>query len=387
MIRDARPPLSGSLPSRVKVTSMTVRRLRLITPGIALLFVLVRVGEASYCGQAGIPFSLEILSNGQPVLGCARPSCFGWNAKGQRAADPAQFYRIGKQTDGFIRASDKKGPVVQNATLFQPQFSVCERSYYSERCSAPNQWVGGILPAAIIKSDNPMRLMCCSYDKLNEATNEDRVPLRSGQAVQGGEVRNTDGRQRSFEYIANIERSFDREGVIYTVTFKEFPCLPEPNGPAGVETDAAKYLIENINAVDSHSAPVPQSNRAAGVPVSARQEVPVFTEQKTFAEQTFDLPHSMPQEDTSVTSVHKSESAPQPKQKSRKYGVPVAQPYEWESADEATKRGSTDARIGTRDDQFKQIVDGGKPAQSSTDQGVERYGPVVQASRFLYAEK
>lgn len=62
-----------------------------------------------------------------------------------------------------------------------------------------------------------MRLMCCSYDKLNEATNEDRVPLRSGQAVQGGEVRNTEGRQRSFEYIANIERSFDREGYAFSV--------------------------------------------------------------------------------------------------------------------------------------------------------------------------
>uniref|UniRef100_A0A914YDL2 Secreted protein n=1 Tax=Panagrolaimus superbus TaxID=310955 RepID=A0A914YDL2_9BILA len=79
---------------------------------------------ASYCGQSAIPFSFEALSNGQPILGCARPSCFGWNADGKRSADSAQFYRIGKQSDGFLRTTDSQGPIVKNATYFRPQFSV-----------------------------------------------------------------------------------------------------------------------------------------------------------------------------------------------------------------------------------------------------------------------
>ena len=78
----------------------------------------------SYCGQSGIPFSLEAGPDGQPILGCARPSCFGWNAEGKRAADSAQFYRINGKPDGFLRTTDIQGPIISNATAFKPQYAV-----------------------------------------------------------------------------------------------------------------------------------------------------------------------------------------------------------------------------------------------------------------------
>ena len=92
---------------------------------VSVLFLsLVGVTVASYCGQSSIPFSLEAGPDGQPILGCARPSCFGWNAEGKRAADSAQFYRINKRADGFLRATDIQGPVITNATGFKPQYAV-----------------------------------------------------------------------------------------------------------------------------------------------------------------------------------------------------------------------------------------------------------------------
>ncbi|VDK79834.1 unnamed protein product [Cylicostephanus goldi] len=62
---------------------------------------------ASYCGQAAIPFTFQVLHSGQPVLGCARPKCFGWNANGTRAGGAAQFYRIDGKEDGYLRRSDQ----------------------------------------------------------------------------------------------------------------------------------------------------------------------------------------------------------------------------------------------------------------------------------------
>lgn len=112
-------------------------------------------GLASYCGQSAIPFSLEVLPNGQPSLGCARPMCFGWGADGRRAADAAQFYQIGAHMDGFLRAADRAGPGLKNASVFQPQFSVCERNFMSDRCLGQNQWLGGIMPMGKVDSTEP----------------------------------------------------------------------------------------------------------------------------------------------------------------------------------------------------------------------------------------
>uniref|UniRef100_A0AC35G9D3 Uncharacterized protein n=1 Tax=Panagrolaimus sp. PS1159 TaxID=55785 RepID=A0AC35G9D3_9BILA len=182
---------------------------------------------ASYCGQSGIPFSFEALANGQPILGipfsfealangqpilgCARPSCFGWNADGKRSADAAQFYKIGKQSDGFLRSTDIQGPIVKNATYFRPQFSICDRSYMSEQC-AENQWVGGISPLPKIIPGSIFKVMCCSYTKLMESSDQGIAEIKGGETVVGGEIHGEDGRQHSFEYISNIQRRFNQKG-------------------------------------------------------------------------------------------------------------------------------------------------------------------------------
>jgi len=101
---------------------------------IALLLAAVAdLSHASYCGQSAIPFRFEVLRNGQPNLGCARPTCFGWTSEGQRSADSAQFYKISGQMDGFLRQDAyRRGPVmrVADTTTFQPQYSVCNLPRY-----------------------------------------------------------------------------------------------------------------------------------------------------------------------------------------------------------------------------------------------------------------
>ncbi|KAI1730323.1 warthog protein 8 [Ditylenchus destructor] len=252
----------------------------------ALTLALIILGTipsiiCSYCGQAAIPFSLEILPNGQPVLGCARPSCFGWDAKGRRAADAAQFYKIDKAPDGFLRTSDVKGPLVKNATGFKPQYSICDRSYISDQCSGTT-WVGGIAPSAKIDNNSPMKLMCCSYNKLAEAVSQGQEELRAGQAIKGGEMQNGQGRQHAFEYISNVQRLFDRHGFVYVVTMKKFPCVPLP---ATNVSDADKFLVENINAMDTKASSIPAGSNAR------------------FEDQKFELPHDMPQEDVQKQAV------------------------------------------------------------------------------------
>jgi len=283
---------------------------------VFLLQFLVTLTVASYCGQSGIPFSIEILNNGQPFLGCARPTCFGWNAAGKRAADPAMFYKIGQQMDGFLRITDKAGLAAKNASTFQPQFSMCERTYISDRCIGPNQWLGGIAPTPKIDSQEAMKIMCCTYQKLSDSVPKGALKIRPGQSIQGGELRNQVGRQHAFEYVSSIERMFDEHGVVYTVQMRSFNCVPEPNGPAEVDERAEKYLIENINAIDHPTTtprpPPPSKSQAA-------------SSNAKFDERTFELPEDMPSEEPTSTGAP-SDSLP-PK---RLVGgsIPVAQPYE-----------------------------------------------------------
>lgn len=87
---------------------------------------------ASFCGQSTVPFSLEVLPNGQPVLGCARPSCFGWNREGKPASPPPTFYRIEQRADGYFRrATPDTVPARENGTLseyYRPQIAVSSHS-------------------------------------------------------------------------------------------------------------------------------------------------------------------------------------------------------------------------------------------------------------------
>ncbi|VDK46558.1 unnamed protein product [Gongylonema pulchrum] len=67
--------------------------------------------------------NLQALSSGQPVLGCARPSCFGWGEKSD-ARNMARFYRIHKKNDGFMRKNDLKKYDKVEIAAREPQLAV-----------------------------------------------------------------------------------------------------------------------------------------------------------------------------------------------------------------------------------------------------------------------
>lgn len=50
------------------------------------------------------------MENGQPVLGCARPTCFGWTADAKPVSSNAQFYRVNGVPDGFVRKNTELPP-------------------------------------------------------------------------------------------------------------------------------------------------------------------------------------------------------------------------------------------------------------------------------------
>ncbi|VDD94500.1 unnamed protein product [Enterobius vermicularis] len=182
----------------------------LIIPLFILLLIVNFSGvHSSYCGQAAIPFTLQILSNGQPVLGCARPSCFGWNANGEVAGDSARFYRIQKKNDGYLRDGDSEKKVFAKSEFYRSQTSECQATYESTSCDMPNQWVGGIAPLYNV-TNAPFLMKCCAYDGLSLSTDRGTAQVAPGQILVGGEVLKN-RRQYAFDYIANIRRNVDED--------------------------------------------------------------------------------------------------------------------------------------------------------------------------------
>ncbi|CAD6187194.1 unnamed protein product [Caenorhabditis auriculariae] len=182
---------------------------------------------ASFCGNSGIPFSFETLPDGQPVLGCARPSCFGWSPKGTPISNSANFYRINKRPDGFFRKDRSSVPPFHpsDSRYYSKQTAICEGTYQSTQCLSENQWVGGIAPLTNASSQ-PTVLQCCSWDPLRLSTDRGIAVVAPGQIVIGGEV-TKDNRQYAFDYISNVEKKLNADGsVFYEVAVRRFPCLP-----------------------------------------------------------------------------------------------------------------------------------------------------------------
>uniref|UniRef100_F1L3I9 Warthog protein 4 n=2 Tax=Ascaris TaxID=6251 RepID=F1L3I9_ASCSU len=204
---------------------------------------------ASYCGQSTIPFSFQVLSNGQPVLGCARPSCFGWTAYGDKAADSPWFYRIAKKQDGFLRKSDigRLQKIISGGS-YTPQISDCEKDYESSSCDGDDEWVGGIGASTNIPND-ALKLRCCKYDKLRAAWDRGLAEVARGEIVVGGEV-TRDGRQYAFDYIANIRKRIQSDGnVSYDVLIRRFVCLP-PFTEGILKVDSGARFMFADNGVD-----------------------------------------------------------------------------------------------------------------------------------------
>uniref|UniRef100_A0A1I8EF58 Uncharacterized protein n=1 Tax=Wuchereria bancrofti TaxID=6293 RepID=A0A1I8EF58_WUCBA len=184
----------------------------------AKFYLKFKTKAGSFMGQG------RALQSGQPVLGCARPSCFGWGVKTDKGA---RFYRIHKKNDGFMRHTDLKK--YDNAKIMarESQLAFCEKNYASSLCDENMQWVGGLSPSSNITTQ-PLLLKCCTFDNLKNSWDRGIADVNPGQIVVGGEVMQ-DGRQYAFDYIANIKKYFKKNGsVAYSVTIRRFWCLPYP---------------------------------------------------------------------------------------------------------------------------------------------------------------
>jgi hypothetical protein len=217
---------------------------------LAIVVASAIVSDASFCGESSIPFSFEALPNGQPVLGCARPVCFGYGADGRPLnSKPASFYRIYNRPDGYVRkalpnASPKPIPF---GIDFQPQIARCTDVFENKQCAADNQWVGGIAPS--LNLGNPIGLQCCEYELLRESKDRGVAVVRPNQVVYGGEVLNGD-RLQAFDYISNIVRYVNHQdqSVYYEVSMRRMPCLDRPeNGTASVDQQVGDELVNRFD--------------------------------------------------------------------------------------------------------------------------------------------
>ncbi|KAL3081792.1 hypothetical protein niasHT_036509 [Heterodera trifolii] len=213
---------------------------------------------ASFCGESTIPFSFEALTDSHPILGCARPNCFGWEMNGE-AMDTSEkgerrafFHRVQHQPDGFIRqqlasqAPKAFGPELNPTEWFQTQHSNCAANFTDQSggCSIEDQWVGGIGPMGDARK-SPFQLRCCSYSTLRHSADRGVAIVKAGQIVYGGEVMEGD-RQFAFDYIANVQRHVDAKGVFYEVSVRRMPCLPRPKSGEKLEAGVDKEMMKRL---------------------------------------------------------------------------------------------------------------------------------------------
>ncbi|KAK5979196.1 WaRThog (Hedgehog family) [Trichostrongylus colubriformis] len=186
---------------------------------------LARYSQASFCGQAAIPFTFQVLHSGLPVLGCARPTCFGWNANGTRADDTAQFYRISGKEDGYLRRSDEVARSPSHDQGMVARVAKCEETYSKQGCVA-GQWIGGIAPQSPGQGSE-LQVRCCWYAPLIEAEDRGVAMVTNGQLVVGGEVMDGDVLE-GFDYIADIRTEGVKNGrTVYAVSIRRMICTDD----------------------------------------------------------------------------------------------------------------------------------------------------------------
>ncbi|CCD66481.1 WaRThog (hedgehog-like family) [Caenorhabditis elegans] len=222
---------------------------------IIFLLALVPVALASYCGQSAIPYTFQVLRSGYPVLGCARPKCFGWTANGTRAGETAQFYRVAGKDDGYLRRSDQFIKSPSKNPNFVPQLAICTDEYKSKTCEE-GEWVGGLSPQSDPFADQ-LEMKCCSYQVLISAEDRGNAIVKQGQLVVGGEV--LDGsRLVAFDYISNLSKSVSENGtVVYVASIKRMPCFDEEQA---VENKKRENTIVEAAAVVEQPATTPTAS-------------------------------------------------------------------------------------------------------------------------------
>uniref|UniRef100_A0A915BWP4 Hint domain-containing protein n=1 Tax=Parascaris univalens TaxID=6257 RepID=A0A915BWP4_PARUN len=215
----------------------------------AILFVcLIPNCFGSFCGESSIPFSFEVLSNGLPVVGCARPSCFGWKPDGTPVSKNAIFYKTDGYADGYMRESVI--PFDGDSHSFVPEVAQCEDSFDSRSCDVENEWVGGIAAATFDASHSTMMaLRCCTYGRLGLSSDRGTATLTNKQVTIGGEVFYKD-RQYGFDYIADVKKHRATNGsIFYDVQMRRMNCLPPPREQTlNVDTEVKEYVRELLSA-------------------------------------------------------------------------------------------------------------------------------------------
>ncbi|EFP03661.1 CRE-WRT-4.1 protein [Caenorhabditis remanei] len=231
---------------------------------IVLLSLSVAVVFGSECGDTTIPYSLEVLPSGQPVLGCARPTCFGWHPNGHQLPTTAKFFRISQQNDGFLR-DDPLAIHTFNAAdprMYSQQKATCDPEFQSLSCNSEDQWVGGISPVMNATTTQVIAYQCCTYPPLRASTDRGIATVSSGQIVVGGEV-TENNHQYAFDYISNIEKKLDEQGeIFYEVNIRRFSCLDLQKADRSVaEVLNSENVIRHVNG---HRAIAFQAPLAAG---------------------------------------------------------------------------------------------------------------------------
>ncbi|CAI4228591.1 unnamed protein product [Auanema sp. JU1783] len=203
-----------------------------------LCLVIVTTASASYCGENGVPFSLEVLPSGLPVLGCAQPTCIA------QLADDVEDSVFNNdnygQADGFFREGDRNR---QGYVQTNKMKANCSGHFDALSCSKKNQWVGGI--EYIDHSRQPLVLQCCSFEGLRFSQDVGVTTIGAGEAVTGGEVIR-EGRQISFDVIANLRKVVDPDDsriISYEVTIRRMNCLPDPSES---ETPVSEGVYEEV---------------------------------------------------------------------------------------------------------------------------------------------
>ncbi|VDN02234.1 unnamed protein product [Thelazia callipaeda] len=175
-----------------------------------VLMVSVENIMGATCGSSGIPFRLEVLPNGQLVLGCASPSCFGGELGGRSVMHDNE-----DGEDGFFREGDLKKPKRRHRNA-PAELAECPQIFTLESCPASDSWVGGIK----IEESGKLKVQCCTYEGLKFATEMGKPVVHAGEVFSGGEVIR-DGRQTGFDLISNIKPS-------YELTVSRLSCIPDP---------------------------------------------------------------------------------------------------------------------------------------------------------------
>ncbi|EGT40497.1 CBN-WRT-4 protein [Caenorhabditis brenneri] len=241
---------------------------------IVLLVFCYELAYASECGGSTIPYSLEVLPSGQPILGCARPTCFGWHPTGHQLPTTAKFFRIDQQSDGFLRddplaihAFDAADP-----RIYSQQQATCEHEFQSLSCNPEDQWVGGISPVMNATTTKVIAYQCCTYPPLRASMDRGIATVAGGQIVVGGEVFENN-KQYAFDYISNIEKKLDEEGdVFYEVNIRRFSCLDLQKVDRNIpDVLNAENIIRHVNGqrAVAHQAP----NVAVQTPIEAGELV------------------------------------------------------------------------------------------------------------------